>query len=279
MDFLGALLISAGLGMVVSALLTGPDPRAGTSSWIAGIAGAVLLGLFVLQERRARAPLLPSHLFGSRQFAGANAATLLIYSALGAFFFLLMVQLQSVMGYSALAAGASLLPINLCMLVVSPLAGRWAGAAGPRSPIATGALVAAIGLALVATVTAEASYRSAVLPGIAAFGLGLGLIVAPLTSAILEAVDKDEAGVASAVNNAVARLAGLLATAVLPLLVGLGGVQDFSSDAFARGYARAMLIAAGLCAAGGVVAWFTVRRIPRRRPIAHPAPTHGCVPH
>ena len=150
-----------------------------------------MLGLFVLQERRARAPLLPSHLFGSRQFAGANAATLLIYGALGALFFLLMVQLQNVMGYSALAAGASLLPINVCMLVLSPLAGRWAGAAGPRAPIATGALVAAIGLALVSTVTAEASYGSAVLPGIAAFGLGLGLIVAPLTSAILEAVDED----------------------------------------------------------------------------------------
>ncbi len=277
-DFLGALLISAGLAILVWALLTAPADRAGRSTWIAAAVGLGLIGLFVRHEGRARAPLLPSRLFASRQFAGANAATLLIYAALGALFFLLMVQLQSVIGFTALAAGASLLPINACMLILSPLAGRWAATAGPGAPIASGAAVAALGLMQLSNVNANSAYLSGILPGIVFFGLGLGLIVAPLTSSVLAAVAEDEAGMASAVNNAAARLAGLLATAVIPLLVGLGGLEDLSGDAFARGYARAMWISAALCATGGVVAWSTVIRIPKRRPMSHPAPTHGCVP-
>jgi hypothetical protein len=216
-------------------------------------------------------------MFRSRQFAGANATTLLVYAALGALFFFLMIELQGVLGYGGLAAGAALLPINLLMLVVSSRAGRWGERRGPRVPVALGALVAAAGLALFSRVGDGSGYLRDVLPATLVFGCGLAILVAPLTASVLAAAEEGRTGVASAVNNATARLAGLLAVALIPLATGAAGGADFTGPAFAAAYRQAMWIAAALCAAGGAVAWLTLREGGAALAAPHPCPTHGCV--
>jgi MFS family permease len=247
-DLLGAALVTLGLAGVTAGLIERPLMAS------AGLSGLALLGVFLFHERRARDPMLPLSLFRSRQFSGANAVTLLIYAALAGLFFLLQLELQDVLGYRALAAGAALLPVNLLMLLVSPPAGRLGQRYGPRWPIAAGALLAAVGMLLLSRLRPGAGYVGGVLPGVLVFGLGLSLLVAPLTAAVLGAVRDEEGGIASAVNNAAARLAGLLATATLPLAAGFSGPAD------AEGFSRAMRLAAGLCVAGAMIALLTVRR-------------------
>ena len=276
-DYAGALLVTAGLAAVVWALIEAPRRGAGAPTLGAGLLGLALLVAFLVFERRRPDALLPLEIFRSRQFSGANATTLLVYASLGALFFFLMIELQAVLGYSALAAGASLLPINLLMMALSPAAGRWGERRGPHLPIAIGALMAAAGLALFARVGPGASYLKEVLPATTFFGAGLAVLVAPLTAAVLAAADEEHAGVASAFNNAVARVAGLLATSVIPLMTGIGALDDFTGAAFAAAYRRAMWISALLCAAGGVVAWLTVRRAGPASIAPHPSPTQGCA--
>jgi EmrB/QacA subfamily drug resistance transporter len=278
-DYLGAVLATLGLGGVVGALIAGPDLGLRDPRVVGGgVSGVALLVGFVLVERRVEHPLLPLSIFRSRQFSGANVTTLLVYSALGGLFFLLMPQLQANLEYSALEAGAALLPVNLLMLVVSPVAGKLSARIGPRFPMAGGALVAALGMLLFARVQPGATYVGTVLPATIVFGLGLSMLVAPLTAAVLGAVDERDAGVASAINNAAARLAGLLAGAALPLAAGLGGMTRLNGTVFATGYARAMWISAGLCAAGAAVALVTIRSGAAVEPVTHPSPTHGCTP-
>lgn len=278
-DYVGAALVTLGLAGVVGALITGPDLGFSHPGVLAaGVGGIALLGAFVGWERRVPCSLLPLSIFRSRQFTGANVTTLLVYAALSALFFLLMPQLQANLGYSALAAGAALLPVNVLMLVLSPTAGRISARIGPRVPMAGGALVAAAAMLLFSRVRPGATYTGTVLPAAVVFGLGLAILVAPLTAAVLGAVDEREAGVASGINNAAARLAGLLATAALPVAAGLGGGQRLDGPAFDAGYARAMWISAGLCALGAVVALLTVRRGAAVGPVTHPSPTHGCTP-
>lgn len=259
-DYPGAALATLGLAGVVGALITGPETGF-TRPWvlIAGLGGTLLLALFFIMERRIRDPLLPLTLFRSRQFTGANLTTLLVYAALSTLFFLLMLQLQNGLGYRALAAGAALLPINALMLLLSPAAGRLGQRIGPRTPMTVGALLAAGGMILLSRVQAGVGYLDTVLPALSVFGLGLAALVAPLTAAVLGAVPDEQTGIASGVNNAAARLAGLLATAGLPLLAGIGGIDDFDGPAFAAGFARAMWIGAALCVAGAAVAFLTVR--------------------
>jgi EmrB/QacA subfamily drug resistance transporter len=263
LDYVGAVLATVGLAGLVGALIAGPSLGFGTPLVLgAGTAGVVLLIGFVVHERqldrRDTEPLLPLRVFRSRQFTGANLMTLLVYAALNGLMFLLMPQLQDNLGYDALRAGAALLPVNAIMLTLSPVTGRIASRIGPRLPMVAGALTAGGAMALFARVQPGASYLGAVLPAAIAFGVGLACMVAPLTAAVLAAVDEREAGVASAINNAVARLGGLFAAAVLPLAAGLGGMTQLEGPAFAAGYARAMWICAVLCAAGGLVALFTV---------------------
>jgi EmrB/QacA subfamily drug resistance transporter len=263
LDYVGALLATLGLGGLVGALIAGPTLGFGTQLVLgAGVAGGLLLIGFVVHERRLSGrdaePLLPLGVFRSRQFTGANLMTLLVYGALNGLMFLLMPQLQDNLGYDALTAGAALLPVNAIMLTLSPVAGRIAARIGPRLPMAVGALTAAGAMALFTRVEPDASYLGAVLPAAIVFGLGLACMVAPLTAAVMAALDEHEAGVASAINNAVARLAGLFAAAVLPLAAGLGGMMRLEGPEFAAGYARAMWICAGLCAAGALVALFTI---------------------
>jgi EmrB/QacA subfamily drug resistance transporter len=276
-DFTGGLLISAGLGGLVWALIEGPSRGPTPAVIAAGLAGLALLAGFFWFETRAAAPLLPLGIFRSRQFSGANATTLLVYAALGALFFFLMIQLQGVLGYGGLAAGASLLPINLLMLALSPRAGRWGERWGARVPITIGALLAAVGLALFSRVGSGAGYATEVLPATLFFGAGLAVLVAPLTSSVLAVAEEGRTGVASAVNNATARLAGLLATSLIPLATGIGGLDDFAGPAFAAAFRQAMWISAALCAAGGVVAWLTVTECGPTSSAPHPSPTHGCA--
>jgi sugar phosphate permease len=145
------------------------------------------------------------------------------------------------------------------MLALSPIAGRASARVGPRILMTVGALIAAAGMVLFSRVQPGASYVKTILPATIVFGIGLSLLVAPLTSAVLSAVKESDTGIASGINNAVARLAGLIATAALPLAAGIGGSAKLEGAAFSAGYVRAMLISAGLCAAGAVVAWITVR--------------------
>jgi EmrB/QacA subfamily drug resistance transporter len=257
-DVRGGAVLAFGLGAVVFALIEGP-----AGGWSAGeaalaVAGAGALVLFVWLELHTEHPMVPLGIFRSRQFSGANAVTFVVYAALSGVMFLLVVHLQSDLGYDALTAGASLLPVTVIMLVFSPRAGALAQRIGPRLPMTLGPLIVAAGTALFARVEPGTSYWETAFPAAIVLGAGLALTVAPLTATVLAAVDDDHAGVASAVNNAVARIAGLLAIAVLPAAAGLAGAgAGLDLD---EGFGRAMLISAALAAAGGVIAFFTIRR-------------------
>jgi EmrB/QacA subfamily drug resistance transporter len=275
-DYAGAVLVTLGLAGVTAALVAGPNLGGAAGAAAAGGGGLVLLAAFVLVERRARDPLLPLELFRSRQFTGTNLVTLLVYAALGGFFFLFVLMLQDSLGYSALASGAALLPVNLLMLLISPRAGRWSARVGARLPMTAGAAVAAAGLLVLSGVGPGTRYLTGLGPGLALFGVGLATLVAPLTAAVLGAVPDERTGVASAVNNATARLASLLGTAVLPLAAGLGGLREIRGAALTDGVAVALQISAGLCVAGAAVAFLTVRASASVVAVAHPSSTMGC---
>ena len=260
-DYAGAALVTLGLAGLVGALMMGPDAGFTQPAVMAALVGGVaLLFAFIALERRARTPLLPTDVFRVRAFTGVNVVTLVVYAALNGLFFLLMLQLQAAMGYSALRAGASLLPINVLMLVLSPLAGRRAARVGPRWPMVMGSLIAGVGMLLFTRVKPGASYVTSVLPAAIVFGIGLACFVAPLTSVALGALGEERAGLASGVNNAVARLAGALAVAAIPLAAGLGGQHELNAASVSAGFGRAMLICAALCAAGSAIASVTISR-------------------
>jgi EmrB/QacA subfamily drug resistance transporter len=219
-DFLGGLLCALGLGGVVFALIE--QPQFGWGSFEVagtGLAGIAALVLFVLHEWRTAHPMLPPYLFRSRNFAVGNLTTLTMYAGLGGGLFFLGLFLQQVAGYSALAAGAAFLPLTALMFVLSRRIGGLADRVGPRWFMGVGPLIAGAGLALLLRVGTSAPYLSDLLPGLVVFGLGLSLTVAPLTATVLGAVDQRHSGVASGVNNAIARVAGLIAIAALGAVV------------------------------------------------------------
>ncbi len=245
---------------------------------LAGVAGVAALIGFVLFERRSRHPMLPLELFASRQFSAANAVTFLVYAALSGVFFLLVMHLQIVGGFSPLVAGTTLLPITALMLLLSGPAGALAERIGPRLPMAAGPVVSAAGVALMLRIGTHASYLTDVLPAVVVFGLGLSLTVAPLTATVLGAAAARFAGIASGVNNAVARAAGLLAVAVLPLAAGLAGDDYMRPEVFAGGFRVAALLASGLLATGGLLAAFAIRgRVADGEPAVAPARVHCAV--
>jgi EmrB/QacA subfamily drug resistance transporter len=249
-DFAGATAASLGLAAMAYGLIE--------QQWVAGIAGAVILLAFVLIERRAAHPMLPLAMFRSSQFRGANLTTLAVYTGLGGTTFALVLQLQKSLGYSALEAGLALVPLTVMMLLLSARSGALAQRIGPRVQMTVGPLIVAAGLLLLTRAQPGRTYVEAVLPGAIVFGFGLVATVAPLTTAVLAAVDDHHLGVGSAFNNAVARLAGLLAVAALPVLAGLDTASPVPT--FDRGFQRAMVICAAICAAGGIVAFVTIRR-------------------
>ncbi len=258
LDVSGAALGAVGLAGTTYALVAYGDRGLSAAVGLTALAGAVGLVTFVLVERRSSHPMLPMTVFASRQFTAANLVTFAVYGALGGVFFLLVVHLQVVGGFSPLAAGAALLPVTLCMLVLSGRAGALAARIGPRWPMTLGPLVCAAGVLLLRSVGPRASYITEVLPGATAFGLGLALTVAPLTATALAAAPVRYAGVASSVNNAVARAAGLLAVAILPVLAGLGGDDYRDPDAFRAGFRIAMAVSAGLLVIGSALAFATI---------------------
>ncbi|WP_369132110.1 MFS transporter [Modestobacter sp. I12A-02662] len=258
-DVPGAVWGALALGGVTQALIAAGDGPARPQVWVPGMLGVAAAVAFVVQERRAREPMLPPAVFADRQFTGANLSTLAVYGAMGGFSFFLALQLQTVLGYGATMAGAATLPSIVLLTVLSARAGALAQRIGPRRPMSVGPLVAAAGLLWLSVVGARSSYWTDVLPGSVVFGLGMSLLVAPLTATVLGAAPDHLAGVASGVNNAVARAAGLLAVAGLPVLVGLSGDDYADPAAFSDGYRAAMWVCAGLMAAGGVIAYATVR--------------------
>jgi EmrB/QacA subfamily drug resistance transporter len=260
LDIPGAVLAALGLAGVIYALIEGPSQHWPPAVIVSGCAGVLLLVAFVLNEKWRPNPMVPLTLFRSRQFTAANLVTLIVYAALAGAFFLLPVQLQVVSGFSPVLAGSALLPVTLVMLLLSARAGRLAQRIGPRWPLTVGPIVAGAGLALLARLNATSSYLADVLPAILVFALGLSATVAPLTATVLAAAPERQVGVASAINNDVARTAGLLAVAVLPGLAGITQQSYAIPAELSAGFHNAVLIAAGLCAAGGVLAAFTIRR-------------------
>jgi len=275
LDIAGATAVTVGLGGVVFALIQGSAGGMSPRVALAGVIGFAALLAFPLIERSHAEPLVPLELFRSRQFSGANATTFAVYGAFAGALFLFVVLLQQALGYSALEAGASMLPVTVILVLLSARTGRLAQRIGPRAPMTVGPAVAGAGLLLMSHVGPGTHYATGVLPGVVVFGLGLSLTVAPLTAAVMAAVEERHLGVGSGVNNAVARVAGLLSVALLPALAGLSGV-DPTDPAFAGGVRTALAIAAGLCVAGGVVANLSVRTSARVRPAAQPGMTVAC---
>ena len=258
-DVPGTLLAAAGLAVLTYGLIT--------SSGVTSVLGLVLLALFVWQERRAADPLVPLSMFADRVFAASNLVTITVYAALGGTFFLFVLHLQVVVGYTPLQAGAASLPITLLMLTLSSYAGALGERIGPRIPMTIGPLVAALGLVLMLRIDADATYIADVLPAVIVFGLGLSTMVAPLTTAVLSAAPSSQAGLASGINNAIARTGQLLAVAALPALVGITGSGYADPAVVDDGFGAAMLICAALLLVGAVTAAVLVRRGPSKHAI------------
>ncbi|WP_459751981.1 MFS transporter [Streptomyces sennicomposti] len=273
-DVAGAVLGAVALALVTYALI---EARGGSPAVVvAGSAGVVAGFVFWRVEKRRPDPMLPPDIFASRQFTAVNLVTLCVYAAFGGFFFLTALQLQVVAGYSPLRAGTALLPTTVLMLLFSARSGALADRIGPRVPLTVGPLLCAVAMLLMLRVGKDAGYVVDVLPALLVMGAGMVTLVAPLTATVLASVSASRAGLASGINNAAARAAGLIAVAALPLLAGMGAEAYRSASAFDAAFRRAMPMCAGVLVVGAVVAWATVRR-----PAAgcrHPeCRTHGSV--
>lgn len=256
-DLAGAVVGVAALGTLTYGLTSW---RAWPTPAVAGCASAavVLTTAFVLLERRPDA-MAPAAMFASRVFSAANLMTFLVYGALGAVIFLLVLQLQVSAGYGPLSAGLATLPVTITMLLFSSLAATVAERTGPRLPMSVGPLVCAAGVAMLSFVGRGVSYFTQVFPGMTLFAVGLTMLVAPLTAAVLRAAPPERAGVASGINNAVARAGSLLAVAALPAAVGLGGDDYRDPAVLSAGFRSGLLVCAGLLVAGGLVSWYGLR--------------------
>jgi len=245
-DTLGAGLCAAGLGTLVFALIE--QPNYGWSDpliFLPFALGVILLVAFVYYEARNTQPMLPLSLFRVRNFSVGNVATLAIYGALSIATFLIVIFLQQVAGFSAFRAGLALLPTTVIMFMLSPRVGALASKFGPRVFMGMGPIVAGFGFLLMLRTEGRVNYWTQLLPGILVFALGLSITVAPLTAAILGDIESGHAGVASAVNNALARIAGLITVAVVGVIAG--------PQLDLHGFHRALAAAAVLMMAGGVI--------------------------
>ncbi|HEX4657733.1 MAG TPA: MFS transporter [Streptosporangiaceae bacterium] len=286
-DVAGAALAALALAGITYALIEatgGGGPAGPVTAAAVGVAAAVA---FVrVERRRGRSPeqvppMLPLDVFASRQFTSVNVVTFLVYGAFGGVIFLLVLQLQLVAGFSPLAAGTALLPTTILMLLLSARAGGLAQRIGPRWPMTVGTGTCAVGLLLLTRIGAHASYLADVLPAVIVFGLGLSLTVAPLTATVLASADVRHAGVASGVNNAVARAAGLLAVAGLPALVGLTSADYHSAAAFDSSFRTAMILCAALLVCGAALSALTINndvlRASPDRPVQEPECKTNCA--
>lgn len=276
LDFPGAVLAGLGLAGTTYALIDAPGSGATPLVLIAGIGGVLALAGFLLTERRSANPMMPLGIFASKQFSAANLVTFVVYTALGGVFFLLVSFLQISLGYSAIEAGAASLPVTVIMLALSARSGALAQRIGPRIPLTAGPIVIAAGMLLMTRIDPGDAYVTSVLPSVIVFGLGLALVVAPVTATVLAAADERNAGIASGINNAVSRVGSLLAVAVLPLVAGLTGDKFYDPAKMTDGFHTAMLVCAGLAALGGVFAWLTISaEVLHDEPDESPGPPDG----
>ena len=256
-DVAGSTLSIVALAGVTYAFIEAPnagilDPVL-LPALVAGIMAAIG---FVVVERREANPMLPLSIFASAQFTWANVLCFVVYAALGGVSFLLVQHLQIVLGYSGTQAGAAFIPVSLLMFALSERSGAIAQRIGPRIPLTVASLILTVAMVLLGLLDAGDGYVTAVLPAAVVFGLGLAGLVAPVTAATLAAADKRHSGLASGVNNAISRVAQLLATAALPVVAGLtSDAADIPPDVFSAGFRRAMFITAGLTLTGAVIAW------------------------
>ncbi|MDQ4052404.1 MAG: MFS transporter [Actinomycetota bacterium] len=269
-DVTGAGLATLALGGTTYALIQ----WGGALAVYAAVLGALAAVGFVMVEKREREPMLQLGIFADRTFTAANVMTLLVYAALGASLFFVTLQLQAVSGWGALEAGVATLPITICMIFLAAKGGELGARIGPRIPMTVGPIVMGAGCLMLLAIGDDVNYVVDVLPGVTVFGMGLALMVAPLTATVLAAAPDEHAGIASGVNNAVARAGSLLAVAALPVAVGLSG-EDYAVPAvFNEGYRSAMVACAALLVVGGVVSWFTIRSaVLEEQEEAEPEPT------
>ncbi|WP_443217016.1 MFS transporter [Saccharothrix sp. ALI-22-I] len=266
----GALGLAGITGALVEAPGRGADPLVVT----AAVVGVVGLVAFVVMQRRGRDPLVPPQLFANRTFVLANALTFLVYAALGGVMVLMVLQLQVSLNYSPTAAGLAGVPITIILLVLSARSGNLAQKIGPRAQLVGGPVLIGIGMLMLRWVQPGAGYWTGVLPGLLVFGLGLAAVVAPVTATVLAAAPDRYAGVASGVNNAVARTGSLVAVAVLPAVAGLTGAQYADPTALTAGWQTALLVCAVASIIGGLLAIGTDNRVFEATP---PAPEcHSC---
>jgi EmrB/QacA subfamily drug resistance transporter len=256
LDFLGALLAVLSLAAISWALIEGPGRGFDSIAVIFTLIGGLVTGaLFLMRERRAPEPMLPLGLFSSRTFSAASMLTFVVYGAFGGALFLLVVMLQTGLGYSPLVAGFATLPVTIIMLLFSARAGAVAQKIGPRLPLTLGPLVLAASLLSMHTIGLDSSYLTGVLPCVLLLALGLVIVVAPVTATTLAAAPVAHAGAASAVSNAVSRTGQLFAIALLPAIGGLTGEEYSDPSAIASAFDTAVLFSAGLCVIGAVIAW------------------------
>ena len=300
LDWVGAALVTLSLGGIAYGLIEGPVVGWTAPGVLVGLmGGAASLILFPVVEARKREPMVPPQIFESRNFSGANLTTLGVYFALSGTSFFVVLYLQNVMGYSALAAGLVLAPMSLLLLVLSPVFGRLSGERGARPFMTVGPLLCAGGLLLFTRLHADARFLTEVLPAVLVFGTGMSVTVAPLTDTVMSAVADEYSGIAAAFNNVVSRVAGLLAVAGLGVVVSMSfnrvaasrmadlsldqeaqaAVEEVADDpsgaldvdalpsqarravtsAYTTAFNRAMMVSAAMAGLGGVMAWLTIR--------------------
>jgi MFS family permease len=263
-DWVGGTLCTLGLALPVYALIERPE-----MGWLLGVAGAALFALFLRREARCPQPMVPLVLFRERNFSVGNLATFAIYGGLGASTFVITIFLQQAAGFSAVAAGAATMPITIVMWLLSKRFGALSARYGPRLFMGLGPLIAAAALVWWAALDTSVDYWVDLFPPVLLFGLGLSVTVAPLTTAILEAPPDRLAGAASGVNNAVARVASLVAIAVVGAIIaavydGPGAALSTAGQATVDAYRAGMLCSAALVAAGGVISLLGISNPPRR---------------
>jgi EmrB/QacA subfamily drug resistance transporter len=274
-DVTGAGLAAVGLAGLTYGLIAWPSASlASVSVWGSLAVGVVAIAGFLVWEAHTPEPMLPLGIFASRVFSATNAVTFAVYAALGGIFFWLVLTLQVVAGYTPMEAGLSLLPVTLVMLALSARAGALSARIGPRVPMTAGPILAAVGVAGMARIDAGVTYFPDVLVPVLVFGCGLALTVAPLTATALASVSQSQAGLSSGVNNAVARIGGLLAVAVLPVFAGLTGRSYTDPAVLQPAFVTVMWACVALLLSGGLLSAVFVRA-------AEPAPstaTAGPIP-
>ncbi len=268
----------AGLGGVIYALTAGP-----ASGWLTApvlitvVIGVACLAALLPAERRRRDPMLRLSLFASRQFDAINVLTVLLYGALYAASYLIILQCELRLGYSAAQAGAALIPESAVFLAVAPVSGALVARVGPRWLMVAGILAVAAGFGWLSAAHPGQGYAASILPGVLLWGLGTGLCVTPLTAAVLAAVGDADLGEASAVNDAASRVGGLVVVGLVPALIGVGGGRGIG-HALVHGYQPAMIVMAALCAGAAVITALFVSDGRTAAPALVPPPRcHGCA--